>query len=66
MIHTKRPTFSPLPLEGAGERSETGLAPTFVEIRFPRTVIPSAAEGSLLYSLHRSLRLSICLKHPEP
>ena len=26
-IHSKRPTFSPLPLEGATWRSETGLAP---------------------------------------
>ena len=29
-IHSKRPTFSPLPLEGAVWRSETGLAPSYV------------------------------------
>ena len=36
-IHSKRPTFSPLPLEGAVERSETGLAPPhMLEMRFLR------------------------------
>ena len=34
-IHSKRPTFSPLPLEGAVERSETGLAPPYVGNTFP-------------------------------
>ena len=34
-IHSKRPTFSPLPLEGAAWRSETGLAPPrMLEMRF--------------------------------
>ena len=34
-IHSKRPTFSPLPLEGAVERSETGLASLYVGNAFP-------------------------------
>ena len=34
-IHSKRPTFSPLPLEGAAWRSETGLAPPYVGNAFP-------------------------------
>ena len=34
-IHSKRPTFSPLPLEGAARRSETGLAPPYVGNAFP-------------------------------
>ena len=34
-IHLKRPTFSPLPLEGAAWRSETGLAPPYVGNAFP-------------------------------
>lgn len=33
-------TLSPLPLEGAAWRSETGLAPPYVENTFPRIVIP--------------------------
>ena len=34
-IHSKRPTFSLLPLEGAARRSETGLAPPYVGNAFP-------------------------------
>ena len=34
-------TFSLLPLEGAGERSETGLAPVHVEIRSSQSRVPS-------------------------
>ena len=33
-IQDARPPFSPLPLEGAGERSEAGLAPRLLVQRF--------------------------------
>ena len=35
LIHSKRPTFSPLPLEGAAWRRETGLASPYVGNAFP-------------------------------
>ena len=39
-IYSKRPTFSPLPLEGASWRSETGLAPLNVGNAFPQYRYP--------------------------
>ena len=49
LIHSKRPTFSPLPLEGAVERSETGLAPRMLEMRFPRIAPPPLSGIAPIY-----------------
>ena len=45
LIHSKCPTFSPLPLEGAVERSETGLAPPYVGNAFSPVSLPPPLSG---------------------
>ena len=47
LIHSKRPTFSPLPLEGAVERSETGLAPVCWKYISPVSLSPPLSDIAL-------------------
>ena len=63
-MHSKRPTFSPLPLEGAVERSETGLAPPICWKCVSSVSLSPPLSGIAFYKNQReaSLRLSLPLE----